>query len=102
MSSTTVGRLLHALGYRLQSVRKRREATSHPDRNAQLEHINTTAAAFLRQKQPVISVDTKTKELVGDFKNAGQEWQPTGAPEPVRVHDVPGDAVGNAIPYGVC
>ncbi len=101
VSSTTVGRLLHELGYSLQSVRKRRAGTSHPDRNAQFEHINATAAAFLRQKQPMISVDTKKQELVGDFKNAGQEWQPTGAPEPVRVHDFPGDAVGKAIPYGV-
>ena len=101
VSSTTVGRLLHDLGYSLQSVRKRREGTSHPDRNAQFEHINATAAAFLRRTQPVISVDTKKKELVGDFKNAGQEWQPTGAPEPVRVHDFPGDAVGKAIPYGI-
>jgi hypothetical protein len=101
VSSTTVGRLLHALGYRLQSVRKSREGTAHPDRNAQFEHINATAAVFLQRSQPVISVDTKKKELVGDFKNAGQEWQPTGTPEPVRVHDFPGDAVGKAIPYGV-
>ena len=90
MSSTTVGRLLHALGYRLQALRKSREGTSHPDRNAQFEHINATAAAFLQRQQPVISVDTKKKELVGDFKNAGQEWQPTGTPEAVRVHDFPG------------
>jgi len=101
VSSTTVGRLLHALGYSLQAVQKRREGTAHPDRNAQFEHINATASTFLRQQQPVISVDTKKKELVGDFKNAGQEWQPTGAPEPVRIHDFPGDAVGKAIPYGV-
>ena len=101
VSSTTVGRLLHALGYSLQAVQKRREGTAHPDRNAQFEHINATASTFLRQQQPVISVDTKKKELVWDFKNAGQEWQPTGAPEPVRIHDFPGDAVGKAIPYGV-
>jgi hypothetical protein len=101
VSSTTVGRLLHTLGYRLQSVRKSREGTSHPDRNAQFEHINATATTFLERRQPVISVDTKKKELVGDFKNAGREWQPTGSPEPVRVHDFPGDAVGKAIPYGV-
>ena len=101
VSSTTVGRLLHDLGYSLQAVQKRREGTSHPDRNAQFEHINAAAAAFLHDGQPVISVDTKKKELVGDFKNAGQEWQPTGAPEPVRVHDFPSDAVGKAIPYGV-
>jgi Rhodopirellula transposase DDE domain len=101
VSSTTVGRLLHELGYRLQSLRKSREGTSHPDRNAQFEHINAAAASFLHRQQPVISVDTKKKELVGDFKNAGQEWQPTGTPEPVRVHDFPGDAIGKAIPYGI-
>ena len=101
VSSSTVGRLLHALGYSLQALQKRREGTAHPDRNAQFEHINATATALLNAGQPVISVDTKKKELVGDFKNAGQEWQPTGAPEPVRVHDFPGDAVGKAIPYGV-
>ena len=101
VSSTTVGHLLHALGYRLQALRKTQEGRSHPDRNAQFEHINAAAAAFLHQQQPVISVDTKKKELVGDFKNAGREWQPTGTPEPVRVHDFPSDAVGKAIPYGV-
>ena len=101
VSSTTVGHLLHALGYRLQALRKTQEGTSHPDRNAQFEHINATAAACLARHQPVISVDTKKKELVGDFKNAGQEWQPTGLPEEVRVHDFPDDAVGKAIPYGV-
>ena len=101
VSSTTVGLRLHALGYRLQALRKSREGTSHPDRNAQFEHINATAAAFLQRQAPVISVDTKKKELVGDFKNAGQEWQPTGTPDAVRVHDFPSDAVGKAIPYGV-
>jgi len=101
VSSTTVGRLLHTLGYSLQALQKRREGTSHPDRNAQFEHINATATAFLTHGQPVISVDTKKKELVGDFKNAGQEWQPSGVPESVRVHDFPGDAIGKAIPYGV-
>jgi DDE family transposase len=101
VSSTTVGHLLHGLGYRLQALRKSQEGTSHPDRNAQFEHINAAAAAFLQRQQPVISVDTKKKELVGAFKNAGQEWQPTGMPEPVLVHDFPGDAVGKAIPYGV-
>jgi hypothetical protein len=101
VSSTTVGRLLHALGYSLQSVRKSREGTSHPDRNAQFELINATAAGFLQDGQPVISVDTKKKELVGDFKNAGQEWHPAGQPETALVHDFPTDAVGKAIPYGV-
>ncbi len=101
ISSTTVGRLLWDLGYRLQSVRKRREGASHPDRNAQFEHINATADAFFRRRQPVISVDTKKKELVGNFRNAGREWQPMGTPEEVLVHDFPGDATGKAIPYGV-
>jgi hypothetical protein len=101
VSSTTVGRLLNALGYRLRSVRKSREGSAHPDRNAQFEHINATATTFLRQGHPVISVDTKKKELVGDFANAGRERQPSGTPEVVRVHDFPSDAVGKAIPYGV-
>ena len=101
VSSTTVGRLLHELGYSLQSVRKSREGDSHPDRNEQFEHINATTTSFLRRKQPVISVDTKKKELVGDFKNAGREWQPRATPEKALVHDFPGDAVGKAIPYGV-
>jgi hypothetical protein len=101
VSSTKVGRLLHDLGYSLQSVRKSREGTSHPDRNAQFEHINATAKSFLRRREPVISVDTKKKELVGDFKNAGQEWHPKGMPEKVLVHDFPDDSVGKAIPYGI-
>ena len=101
VSSTSVGRMLNKLGYRLQSVRKRREGASHPDRNAQFEHINATAEEYLSQSQPVISVDTKKKELVGDFKNNGREWQPKGRPEAVLVHDFPQDAIGKAIPYGV-
>ena len=101
VSSTTVGRLLHELGYSLQSVRKSREGAAHPDRNEQFEHINATAASFLRRKQPVISVDTKKKELVGDFKNGGREWQPRATPEKALVHDFPSDAIGKAIPYGV-
>jgi hypothetical protein len=101
VSSTTVGRLLHELGYSLQSVRKSREGAAHPDRNEQFEHINATAAWFLRRKQPVISVDTKKKELVGDFKNGGREWQPRATPEKALVHDFPADAIGKAIPYGV-
>ena len=101
MSSTTVGRLLHELGYRLQSVRKSREATSHPERGAQFEHINAKADDFLQRGQPVVSVDTKKKELVGDFKNAGREWQPKGSPEHVLAHDFPQDAAGKAIPCGI-
>jgi hypothetical protein len=101
ISATTVGLLLHAMRYSLQSVRKSNEGASHPDRNAQFEHINATAVDFLRRKQPVISVDTKKKELVGDFKNAGQEWQRQGKPERALVHDFPNDSIGKAIPYGV-
>ena len=101
VSSTTVGRLLNQLGYRLQAPRKRHEGTTHPDRNAQFEYLNATADCFLQQHQPVISVDTKKKELVGNFRNGGREWQPTGRPEEVRVHDFPADACGKAIPYGV-
>ncbi len=101
VSSTTVGRMLHELGYRLQSVRKSREGITHPDRNAQFEHINATADDFLSRAQPVISVDTKKKELVGDFKNNGREWQPKNSPEKVLVHDFPQDATGKAIPYGI-
>jgi hypothetical protein len=101
VSATTVGKLLDGLGYRLHALQKAREGAAHPDRNAQFEHINATAAAFTQRGQPVISVDTNKKELVGDFKNVGREWQPTGEPERVRVHDFPGDALGKAIPYGV-
>jgi len=101
ISSTSVGRLLHELGYSLQSAVKSREGASHPDRDAQFEYINATADLYLSRKQPVISVDTKKKELVGDFRNAGREWRPTGSPEKVLVHDFPGDSMGRAIPYGV-
>ena len=101
VSSTTVGRVLNELGYRLQSVRKSREGAAHPDRNAQFEHINATAEHFLSDGEPVISVDTKKKELVGDFRNAGREWQPQGEPERALVHDFPSDASGKAIPYGI-
>lgn len=101
VSATTVGRMLNELGYSLQSVRKSREGTSHPDRNAQFEHINATAEDFLARGEPAISVDTKKKELVGDFTNSGKEWQPKGSPEHVLVHEFPDDAVGKAIPYGV-
>ena len=101
ISATTVGRMLRKLGYSLQSVKKSREGEQHPDRNAQFEHINATATAFLEAAQPVVSVDTKKKELVGDFKQAGQEWQPKGSPDKVLVHDFPTDGLGKAIPYGV-
>jgi hypothetical protein len=101
VSASTVGRLLNAMGYSLQSIRKSREGTSHPDRNAQFEYIASTVKAFQKRHQPVISVDTKKKELVGEFKNAGREWRPKGSPELARVHDFLSEAVGKAIPYGV-
>lgn len=101
VSVSTVGRLLHDMGYSLQSVRKNREGMSHPDRNAQFEYIAATVDAFQRRRQPVVSVDTKKKELVGDFKNAGKERQPKATPELALVHDFPQDAIGKAIPYGV-
>jgi transposase len=101
VSATSVGRLLHDLGFSLQVVRKTREGRSHPDRNEQFELINAMATKFLRLRKPVISVDTKKKELVGDFRNGGKEWQPKDEPERVLVHDFPDTATGKAIPYGV-
>lgn len=101
VSESTVRRLLHAADYSLQGTRKTREGAAHPDRNAQFEHINACVRASQARGQPVISVDTKKKELVGDFKNGGREWQPTGQPERVRVHDFVDKELGKAIPYGV-
>lgn len=96
-----VADLLHGLHYSLQANAKTREGSSHPDRNAQFEYINTLATAFQKRTQPVISVDTKKKELVGDFKNKGTEWRPKNSPEEVRVHDFENKELGKAIPYGV-
>ena len=96
-----VSELLHDLEYSLQSLRKTTEGSSHPDRNAQFEHINEQAKRFQAKGQPVISVDTKKKELIGDFHNKGREWRPAGEPEPVRVHDFIDPELGKAIPYGV-
>ena len=101
VSPRTVGRLLKAAGYSLQSNRKTQEGGTHPDRNAQFEHINATVMAFQQQGQPVISVDTKKKELVGAFKNGGREWHPCGEPEQVLVYDFIDKELGKAIPYGV-
>ncbi len=101
ISDKTVAKLLREHGYSLQAPNKSVEGTQHPDRNAQFEHINKTAEECLERGVPVISVDTKKKELVGNFKNGGREWQPTGEPELVDVHDFPQDAIGKAIPYGV-
>jgi hypothetical protein len=101
VSPRTINTLLARLGYSLQSNRKTREGGKHPDRNAQFEHINAKAESFLKSGQPVVSVDTKKKELVGDFKNGGREGQPKGQPEEVRVHDFVDPKLGKAIPYGV-
>jgi hypothetical protein len=96
-----VGDLLRQLNYSLQSNRKTKEGTHNPDRDAQFGYINTQVKAALAANQPAISVDTKKKELVGDFKNAGRELRPKGQPEPVRVHDFKIPELGRAAPYGV-
>ena len=101
VSHQLVGRLLDRLGYTLQANLKTREGTHHPDRNAQFEHINDRVTDFLAAGQPVISVDTKKKELVGDFKNGGREWRPEGKPEEVKVHDFADKELGKVAPYGV-
>ena len=101
VSHTKVGELLRSLGYSLQANRKTREGTHHPDRNRQFEYLNNTVGTALAEGQPAISVDTKKKELVGDFKNAGRTWRPQGEPEAVRVHDFLIPELGEAIPYGV-
>src|SRR5262245_2936260 len=96
-----VADLLRELGYSLQANRKTREGSQHPDRNAQFEYIAAQVRKFQRRGQPVISVDTKKKELVGDFKNGGREWRPPSRPEEVRIHDFLDKRLGKAIPYGV-
>jgi hypothetical protein len=101
IEARTVAGLLTALGYSLQALRKTREGGTHPDRDAQFGYINEQTLAFQAQGAPVVSVDAKKKELVGDFKNGGREWQPQGAPECVRVYDFVDKARGKAIPYGV-
>jgi hypothetical protein len=98
---TVVGHLLHDMGYSLQANSKTREGSRHIDRNAQFEYINTQAKAFLRADEPVISVDTKKKELVGNFKNNGREWRPKGEPDAVNVHDFIDPKLSRAVPYGV-
>jgi hypothetical protein len=101
VTDRTVAALLKRAGYSLQANRKTKEGASHPDRDAQFRYINRRVIACLRRHQPVVSVDTKKKELVGEFKNVGQEWQPKGKPEEVKVHDFPDKRLGKAIPYGV-
>jgi hypothetical protein len=103
VSYQTVAELLHALDYSLQANQKTLEGRQHADRDAQFEYINRKAERYLKQGEPVISVDTKKKELVGDFKNGGREWQIQGQPEPVRVHDfvIREPDKGKMAPYGV-
>jgi Rhodopirellula transposase DDE domain len=101
VSDRTVAHLLRQTGYSLQANRKTREGGRHPDRNAQFAYLNDQARRRQQRGQPVISVDTKKKELVGDFRNGGREWQPAGQPEEVRIHDFQDKELGKAIPYGV-
>jgi hypothetical protein len=98
---TLVGKLLHQLDYSLQGNRKTREGSDHVDRDAQFHYINDRVKEALASGNPAISVDTKKKELVGDFRNAGREWRPKGSPEEVRVHDFVIPELGRAVPYGV-
>jgi hypothetical protein len=100
-SPKTVGRLLNAAGYSLQGNRKTKEGSSHPDRNTQFEYINEWVEQMQERGQPVISVDTKKKELIGEFKNGGREWRRAGEPDEVKVHDFMEPQLGKAIPYGV-
>jgi len=101
VSHRLVAELLHELDYSLQGNRKTKEGARHPDHHAQFEYINRVVSDAMARSQPAISVDTKKKELVGDFKNGGREWRPAGEPEQVRVHDFLDKKLGKAIPYGV-
>jgi hypothetical protein len=101
VSHQTVARLLTDLDYNLQANRKTEEGKEHPDRDAQFEHINRKVRAFQRRGQPVVSVDTKKKELIGNYKNAGQEWEPQGDPKRVKAKDFPDKEKGKVAPYGV-
>jgi hypothetical protein len=100
-SATLVARLLHEAGYSLQANAKTLEGTQNPDRDAQFQHIHDTAAGFLAAGDPVVSIDCKKKEPVGQFKNGGKQWRPAGEPERVNVHDFMDHQLGKAIPYGV-
>lgn len=101
VSHMSVARTLHDMGYSLHALRKNQEGSEHPDRNAQFEYINALVKKTQEKNQPVISVDTKKKELVGNYRNGGVEWQPKGQPQQVKVHDFPDEEMGKAIPYGV-
>jgi hypothetical protein len=101
ISERTLGKLLKAQGFRLQANQKTREGSQHPDRDAQFAHINETVKAALAAGQPTISIDCKKKELVGDYKAVGREWEPTGTPVTVQGHDFPDPEVPKAVPYGI-
>jgi len=101
ITDDTVGKLLKQMGFSLQSTSKQKEGSSHPDRDEQFRHINKTAGAFTKKNEPVISVDTKKKELVGEYGNRGQEWQVGGEPEKVNTYDFPDPGMGKAVPYGI-
>jgi transposase len=101
VSHTVVGRILKKAGYSLQANQKTREGCKTPDRDAQFSHINEQSKKFIRENQPVLSIDTKKKELIGNFKNAGQEYAPKGKPEEVNAHDFRSDALFKAVPYGI-
>ncbi len=101
VSAELVRRLLHQLGYSLQAPSKQKEGTQSPDRDAQFNYLDETARTFIKDAQPVISVDTKKKELVGEFSNGGAEWHPMGEPTRTKTHDFIDKELGRAVPYGV-
>jgi hypothetical protein len=101
ISNPTVGEILKEQGYRLQSNKKSREGIDHPDRDKQFKHINEHATKYLESGDPVISVDTKKKELVGNYRNEGKIWLPKGKPKEVNMHDFPDKKIGKAVPYGI-
>jgi len=101
ISERTLGKLLRAQGFRLQANQQTREGSQHPDRDQQFEHVNETVKTAFAAGQPVISIDCKKKELVGDYKAVGREWEPTGEPVQVQGHDFPDPKVAKAVPYGI-
>jgi transposase len=101
ITDDTVGRILKSLGYSLQAPSKQKEGAAHPDRNAQFNYLNKEVDRFIKAGQPVISVDTKKKEIVGEFSNGGSEWHPAGEPTRTKTHDFVDKELGRAVPYGV-
>lgn len=101
LSERSISNLLHFLGYSMQTNKKTREGKNHPDRDAQFHYINDTGMKYMRHRQPVISVDAKKREIIGNFKNAGAEWHPKGKPTEVNMHDFPDKELGKVTPYGV-